>query len=149
MTGMSLDMNRFSLIVVWLLLGLCHAQDTLRVCPLTLVWKDAKPPMPIGTKIAVLEGNPADTGFFTIRVQLPANSLLPVHYHLREERVTLISGEVFVGFGDQPNRSTGTKFTPGCFYINPALSHHYVYTRKKPAVLQLTGKGPWTFILVE
>lgn len=105
------------------------------------VWKDAPPSMPKGAKIAVLEGNPQQSGMFTLRLKLPAGSSVPPHWHPRPERVTILSGEARVGFGDKVG-GDATSFPAGAFYVNPPESHHYVLFPVE-TVIQITGDGPW------
>ena len=57
-----------------------------------VVWTAAPPNMPKGTLIAVLEGDPKKPGMFTIRVKMPAGTRIPPHWHPRQERVTVLSG---------------------------------------------------------
>jgi len=121
-------------------------EGTLRVWPQNIQWQDASANLPKGTKIAVLEGNPKQTGMFTLRLKTPKNMRLAVHQHPGPERVTIIEGEIFVGFGDTFNKEVGTKFTAGSFYLNPKNKNHYVFTKDNPAIVQITGMGPWQVI---
>lgn len=113
-----------------------------------IVWKNAPPTLPHGAKIAVLEGDPAKEGLFTMRIKLPAGSTIAPHWHPRDERVTVLSGKVMVGFGDVIDSSSTTEFAAGGFYVNPANSHHYLIVPKE-TVLQLTCVGPWELHAVE
>lgn len=124
-------------------------EGTIQVMPSEIVWKDAPPTMPPGTQSAVLEGSPKETGIFTLRLKLPPNSRLATHWHPRPERVTVLEGALFVGFGETPNPAIGTRFGPGSFYINPANSHHYVWSEADGATVQITGEGPWEIKFVE
>ena len=148
-------MNIFQLLLgATLLSPLAQAEDvqkevpegTLRVWPQNIQWQDASANLPKGTKIAVLEGNPKQTGMFTLRLKTPKNMRLAVHQHPGPERVTIIEGEIFVGFGDTFNKEVGTKFTAGSFYLNPKNKNHYVFTKDNPAIVQITGMGPWQVI---
>lgn len=105
------------------------------------VWKDAPPTMPAGTKIAVLEGDTKQPGLFTIRLKIPAGSVVAPHTHPRAERVTILSGKVRVGFGSTVTNE-GTTFTAGGFYVNPPNEPHFVVF-DEDTVLQLTCEGPW------
>ena len=107
-----------------------------------VVWKDGPPTLPKGSKVAVLEGDPKAAGIFTMRLMIPAGSRVQPHTHPRPERVTIISGEAEVGFGDEFDLKNMTKFHAGDFYVNPPESHHYVYFPRK-TVIQITGEGPW------
>ena len=109
-------------------------------------WKDAPPSMPKGTKIAVLEGDTRSAGMFTVRLRVPAGSVIAPHTHPRPERVTVLSGRVRVGFGTKID-STGTVFTAGGFYVNPPNDPHFLVIEEE-TVLQLTCEGPWELIYV-
>lgn len=119
--------------------------NAIQICRENLKWVDAPAPLPAGAKMCVLEGSPKKEGAFTVRFILPPNFKIPAHFHLKDERVTIISGEVFIGFGEELNMNKATKFTAGCYYVNPAESHHYVFTKKKEAIIQINGIGPWSF----
>jgi hypothetical protein len=107
-----------------------------------LHWVPAPPSMPPGTRIAVLEGDPASDGLFSLRLRVPAGAKLPPHWHPRDERVTVLSGRVGVGFGDHFDQSRLRYFGAGGYYVNPAESRHFVYFPEASEV-QITGLGPW------
>src|SRR5690349_820152 len=72
--------------------------------PSTLQWKDGPPSLPKGAKFALLEGNPAKPGPFVIRVKLPAGYRVPPHTHPKRERITVISGTMYIGMGEKFDR---------------------------------------------
>jgi len=109
----------------------------------------APPPLPSGSKIAILEGNPRNEGIFTMRAMLPPYFKIPAHWHPKDERVTVIEGVVYVGFGDKTDTTNASKFTTGSFYINPMESHHYVFTQSEGCIMQITGNGPWSITYIE
>ena len=74
---------------------------TIQVHATKLEWKATKPPLPTGTELAVLEGDPKQPGMFMIRPRIPAGANLAAHTHPVVERVTVLSGEVHVGFRRQ------------------------------------------------
>ena len=114
----------------------------------TGTWSAAAPSLPPGSQIMVLEGDPSNEGPFTIRLKMPAGASLAPHWHPRDERVTVMSGELLVGFGDRIDEGAMARFTAGGFYVNPAKSHHYVQAAAE-SVLQLTGVGPWEVHFLE
>lgn len=111
------------------------------------VWKDAPPSMPKGTKIAVLEGDTKQPGMFTVRLKVPAGSVIAPHTHPRPERVTVLSGRIRVGFGTKVDAS-GTTFPAGGFYVNPPADPHFLVVEEE-SVLQLTCEGPWVLEYVQ
>ena len=114
----------------------------------SIVWKKAPPAMPPGARIAVLEGDPAKSGIFTLRIKFPAGAVVHPHWHPRPERVTLLSGRVMVGFGDVVDTSKTKTFHAGDFYVNPPDAHHFVVVPVE-TVVQVTGEGPWETNRVE
>ena len=103
-----------------------------------LSWRAGMP----GTLLSVLEGNPQSDSLYTLRVKFPAHYLVKPHWHTSDERVTVLSGSVYVGYGDNVDKNKSVKFTAGGYYVNPPLLHHYVWT-DEPAEIQITGIGPW------
>ena len=121
-------------------------ENTIRHFNSKIQWQAAPPSLPKGTQFAVLEGNPKNDGIFTIRLKAPVGMKLPVHQHPGPERVTIISGDIYVGFGENFDETVSTKFTTGDYYVNPPGHDHYVFTKDKEAIVQITGMGPWKVI---
>lgn len=118
-------------------------QGTIQINPEDINWVDAPAPLPAGSKVAVLEGNPKEEGIFTMRVFFPPCCKFSVHSHTKDERVTVISGIMYVGFGDVFDSTKADKFISGSFYINPAHTKHFVFTEGEDCIFQVTGQGPW------
>src|ERR1700759_3746396 len=55
-----------------------------------LTWVDSPPVLPPGEKMSGLNGNPAATGPFTVRLQAPAGYPIKPHTHPTVERVTVL-----------------------------------------------------------
>ena len=110
-------------------------------------WADA-PHLSPGVQMLVLEGSPKAEGMFTIRLRIPADTRLKPHWHTRDERVTILSGLAKVGFGEAWNEETMTSFPAGSFYLNPPMSHHYVWIVEETE-MQLTGMKPWELHFME
>jgi quercetin dioxygenase-like cupin family protein len=119
--------------------------DTIQFSSDAVSWKAAPPSMPSGTQIAVLEGDPTKPGMFTIRLKVPAGSAIGPHTHPRHERVTVLSGAVEVGFGNEAIPERVRRFSAGSFYVNPPAVPHYLFI-PEDSVLQLTCDGPWQVI---
>lgn len=105
-------------------------------------WSDPPPALPAGTRVAVLEGSPSAAAMFTMRLRVPAGAIIRPHWHPREERVTILSGELMLGFGDTVDETTARTLRAGSFYVNPPKVNHYLIF-KRESVIQLTGMGPW------
>jgi len=107
-----------------------------------VAFKPGPPTMPKGVELAVLEGDPKAAGIFTLRLKAPPGFLLAPHTHPVDERVTVISGSISVGFGHQVQKDQARTFRAGAFYVNPPGATHYVFS-DEGAVVQITGMGPW------
>jgi quercetin dioxygenase-like cupin family protein len=117
----------------------------IAITPDTVVWKDGPPTLPAGSQIAVLEGNPREAGIFTMRVRVPAGAKLAPHQHPRDERVTILSGAVELGFGKTADPAATKRYGAGSFYVNPPNVAHYLFFPEE-TVMQMTGVGPWEIL---
>jgi quercetin dioxygenase-like cupin family protein len=100
-----------------------------------------------GVKIAVLQGNPQDTGTYTLRLRFPAGTRMPAHWHPRVEYATLISGALRLGMGEREDSSATMLVEPGTFLVAPARMAHYGRARDE-TVIQLSGPGPYEVVFV-
>lgn len=138
--------------VVVTLLAACHGsapahtaaapRAPIQLAPGDVSFRPAPPNMPAGVQLAVLEGDPKQSGLFSVRMKLPAGFVLAPHTHPEHERVTVLEGAVAVGFGQTVERASLRGFEAGSYYLNPAGVAHYVLS-DQGATLQITGMGPW------
>ena len=110
-------------------------------------WKNGPASLPAGAKFAVLEGDPAKEGFFTMRLSLPDGFKIPPHWHPKVEHVTVISGTFNVGMGDKFDQTATRSMPTGTFGFWPADMKHFAWA-KGETVLQLHGTGPWMITYV-
>ena len=115
--------------------------------PATLIWMDAPPALPKGSKVALMQGDPSAPGLFTMRIKLPAGYRVPPHFHPADEQMTVISGEVMMALGDTFDESKGHALPAGSFSIMPKGVHHYAWS-KIDSEIQVHGIGPWGIIYV-
>jgi quercetin dioxygenase-like cupin family protein len=105
-------------------------------------WKACPPNLPPGCEIAVLEGDPRAPGLFTVRFRLSEDFVMPPHTHPRDERVTVLQGQMAVAFGASGRRDDAKEFGPGDYYVNARGAIHTVWASKSSEI-QITGVGPW------
>lgn len=117
-------------------------QHHVLVTPGDLTWQDGPPSLPAGAQFAVIEGDPKQTGLFTMRLKLPANYRIPAHWHPADEHVTVLSGTFNMGTGDVLDTTQGQALPAGSFALMPAQMHHFAWTNEE-TILQLHGAGPW------
>ena len=105
-------------------------------------WAAAPPSLPAGAQAAVLEGNPAEAGPFTMRLRMPANYKIPPHWHPGIEHVTVLSGTLHIGLGEKWDETKGKTLSAGSFAVMPPQMNHFAWTTQE-TVIQLHGSGPW------
>src|SRR5437879_9119796 len=104
-------------------------------------WADGPPSLPRGAQFALLEGNPAEAVPLTLRLKLPPNYRIPPHWHAVLEHVTVLSGTLNVGTGEQPTYSGGTALLPGSYAVMPQKMVPYAWTGSDGVGVQLHTLG--------
>lgn len=111
-------------------------------------WKPSPPNMPKSCEMAILEGSPKVNDLFTIRFKVNGEFYLPPHTHPKDERVTILQGNAYVGFGKDATRENAKKFGSGDYYVNARNEIHSVWA-DSGTIIQITGIGPWEAHLIE
>ena len=105
--------------------------------PDSLAWRAMGPLM----EQAIVDGDPAAAGEFALAIRFKAGGVIQPHWHPNETRVTVIRGDVWVGFGDQADTAHMKTISAGGFAVVPAEAHHYEGARTD-ALIIITGAGP-------
>jgi uncharacterized protein (TIGR02246 family) len=109
----------------------------------SIVWADFAPPgFPPGAKMSVLSGDPSKAGQFAVRLSLPADYLVPLHWHPTGETVTILSGSVHFGMGNSLDMAKTEAYGVGDYVFIPARHAHFLHA-PTPTVVQVTGNGPF------
>lgn len=112
------------------------------LAPGEVKWGDAPPSLPKGARLAVIAGDPSQAQPFVVRAQVPAGYKVPPHWHPGDENLTIISGTVALGMGDQFDESKMTSVPAGGYAALPAQMHHS-FMAKTAATFQIHGMGPF------
>ena len=99
------------------------------------------PAMP-GAESAQIVGEPQKAGPYLVRVKLAAGAKIPPHTHPDERNSTVLSGTIYVGFGEKFDESNVVAIPAGAVYVAPAGVAHYIWAKDGPAVYQEAGNGP-------
>jgi quercetin dioxygenase-like cupin family protein len=105
-------------------------------------WGPAPAVFPAGAQMAVLQGDPAGTGLFTVRLRFPNGYIIPPHIHPADENVTVISGNFTVGMGTSYYPGATVTLRDGGFITAPANMPHYA-SAKGPTEVQVHAMGPF------
>ena len=114
----------------------------------SISWADGPPSLPRGAQFALLEGNPAEAVPLTLRLKFPPNYRVPPHWHAVLEHVTVLSGTLNVGMGEQPTYAGGTALSAGSYAVMPQKMVHSAWTGSDGVVFQLHSVGPWSITYV-
>lgn len=126
------------------LTALGHGRDAdhVAISPAELEWKQGPGSLPRGAEFVVIEGDPAQTGPFTMRLRFPAGYRIPPHTHPAIEHITVLSGVFTIAAGDKLEPGDGRAMPAGSFVVMPVGHPHQVWIEEATDV-QLHGVGPW------
>lgn len=116
--------------------------------PEDMQWKDSPTSLFPGARITPLGGDISGTGQYTLRVKFPKGYKLAPHTHFQAESLTVLSGELFLGFGKEFDPARGQLLTPGSFVFIPRNFIHYLEAREE-VVFQLQGNAPLTISFIK
>lgn len=107
-----------------------------------LKWSAGPPSLPSGAQFAILEGDPAKDGPFTMRIKVPAGWKVPPHTHPAIEHVTIMSGSFSMGSGEVFDAKLLKDLPAGSFAVMPVGYKHFAMS-KEGGTVQVHGMGPW------
>lgn len=109
-------------------------------------WVDA-PHLGPGVQSAVLEGDPASSGAYTLRIKTPDGFKVPPHWHPMDENLLVIEGTFMVGMGEKFDPSALQSMTAGGYAFVPKEMRHFAMS-KGETIVQVYGNGPFQVIYV-
>lgn len=118
------------------------AAQHVMIAPAEVTWSDPPPSLPPGSRIAVIAGDPSQAQPFVIRAQVPAGYRVPPHWHPGVENLTILTGTVALGMGEQFDEANMTAIGPGGYASLPAEMRHY-FLAKTASTFQVHGMGPF------
>jgi hypothetical protein len=109
--------------------------------PDQLTWGAPPLGLPPGAQVAVVDGDPARAVFYVVRVRAPNGYKIGPHWHSQDEHITVLSGRMEMGFGDQ----MGANMAPGGpgAYFGIQGGHRHSATMRGETVVQIDGHGPF------
>jgi quercetin dioxygenase-like cupin family protein len=111
-----------------------------RLAPVEIKWEEKDQS---GVQRAFLVGDEKKPGMYTYRVRFPANHKVQPHFHPDERIVTVISGTLYVGYGEQFDESAMKALPTGSIWTEPAKQPHFVFAKEGEVVFQVVGaNGP-------
>jgi len=110
------------------------------ILPESLRW--IAPPNVPGLQVAWVLGAEQAPGPYLLRVRLARGARIAPHTHPDERNTTVISGTVYVGFGESFDETKIVAVPAGAVYVAPAGVPHYLWAKDGDVVYQEAGVGP-------
>ena len=104
-------------------------------------WKPF-PAFPPSVRLAVVVGQPTESGPYVIRVKVPHGVKLMPHIHPEDRIYTVISGVFYIGLGDQFDPDKLEAYPPGSVIVLPGQTPHFHWARSGDYITQVTAIGP-------
>ena len=120
--------------------GTHAAEPALAIAPDApgLKWSGCPPFMPTGCEIAVLHGDPTKPNV-DVFFRVPAQAVVPSHWHTSAERMILVAGEMHVTYEGQDT----AVLKPGTYaYGPPTRPHRALCAGSEPCVLFIAFERP-------
>jgi quercetin dioxygenase-like cupin family protein len=120
--------------------GVAVAEVPAPVLPAALAWR-ALPgnPRVEGAWVVGAEQSP---GLYALRVRIRHGGAIPPHVHPDTRYSTVLSGTLYVGFGERPDEQAMVAVPAGAAYVAPAGVAHYLSARDGDVEYQEGGFGP-------
>lgn len=136
----------FAAILLWS--NHLHAQTTPQpLLPESLKW--FTPPNNAQIRAAWILGSERESGTYAVRVQLSRGGRIAPHTHPDTRYSTVLSGTLYVGFGEGVDESRMVAVPAGAIYVAPAGVAHYLWAKDGDVIYQEGGTGPTATIPVK
>jgi hypothetical protein len=117
-------------------------KDHTLVTPDDIKWVDGPPSLPPGARLVILEGDPTKEGPLVMRAKMPDGYKIMPHTHPKDERVTVLSGTLYMGMGEKFDEKAAKAMPAGSYGRMGTGVMHFAYT-KGETVIEVHATGPW------
>ena len=123
------------------------AAEPLAINPEQIIWT-ADPAVP-GLQKSVLVGDAAQAGPFVKRVRLAAGALFKPHTHPEDRIYTVLSGILYIGYGDTFDDSQLRAYPAGSILVVPGGASHFHAAVSGEWIAQINSMGPTSMRYVD
>ena len=116
------------------------ADSPAPVLPDALEWRGL--PGNPSVEAAWVVGSEDAPGLYALRVRIRPGGAIPPHVHPDTRYSTVLSGTLYVGFGEQQDEARMVAVPAGSVYVAPAGVPHYLSARDGEVLYQEGGFGP-------
>jgi quercetin dioxygenase-like cupin family protein len=117
-----------------------HTAAPQAILPQTAQW--FHPPGNEAVSGAWLIGAESSAAPYQLRVRMQPDARIPPHQHPDTRNTTVLSGTLYVGFGDHFDPQHLVAIPAGGLYVAPAGQAHYLWARDGAVEYQESGVGP-------
>lgn len=100
------------------------------------------PPAIAGLRFSWIQGGENNPGLYVLRVKLLPDARIPPHSHPDQRFSTILSGTLYVGFGEVFDPENMIAIEAGNAYVAAANVPHYIWAKEGAVEYQETGLGP-------
>ncbi len=93
-------------------------------------------------------GSENDSGTYALRVKLDKGGKIPPHTHPDTRYSTVLSGTLYVGFGETFAEANMVSVPAGGVYVAPANVPHYLFAKDDDVIYQEAGEGPTATVFI-
>jgi quercetin dioxygenase-like cupin family protein len=97
---------------------------------------------PPPARLAIVVGEPSESGPYVIRVKVPSGVKLMPHRHPEDRVYTVISGVFYVGLGYQFDSEKLEAYPPGSVIVLPGDTAHFHWAKSGEYITQVNAIGP-------
>ena len=104
-------------------------------------WSPAPKGLGPGVSFTIIDGNP-QTGRFTVRARRPPGHSIGPHWHRHARTVTVLSGTLFIGWGEVWDATKFTAVRAGESVVVPGFVVHFTAVREETEMESMMS-GPY------
>ena len=95
-----------------------------------------------GTAFVIIEGNPAEEGFYIQRNRFPPGNCSTPHYHDQDRYITVLSGTWYTATNADTTMEDMVPLPAGSYMKHPAGGWHFDGARDEEVIVEIRGMGP-------
>jgi quercetin dioxygenase-like cupin family protein len=97
---------------------------------------------PSSVRLAVVVGQPSESGPYVVRVRVPHGVKLMPHKHPEDRIYTVISGVFYIGLGDEFDADGLQAYPPGAVIVLPGNTPYFHWAKSGEYITQVSAIGP-------
>ena len=95
-----------------------------------------------GTAFVIIEGTPAEEGFYIQRNRFPPGNYSTPHYHDQDRYITVLSGTWYTATNADTTMEDMVPLPAGSYMKHPAGGWHFDGARDEEVIVEIRGMGP-------